>query len=71
VRFETLPAGSFRHRDHRFEWTRQQFQDWADAVATRYGYGVRFLPVGADDPDVGPPTQMAVFTVMDAAEVTS
>jgi 3' terminal RNA ribose 2'-O-methyltransferase Hen1 len=71
VRFEALPAGSFRHRDHRFEWTRAQFQEWADAVATRYRYGVRFLPVGADDPEVGPPTQMAVFTVTDAAEVTS
>ena len=71
VRFETLPAGSFRHRDHRFEWTRQQFHDWADSVATLYGYGVRFLPVGADDPEVGPPTQMAVFTLADPAEVTS
>src|SRR5437762_3481619 len=27
VRWETLPAGRFRHRDHRFEWTREQFQD--------------------------------------------
>lgn len=70
VRFETLPAGTFRHRDHRFEWTRQQFQDWADAVAARYDYQVRFLPVGVDDPDVGPPTQMAIFTAPQAAEVT-
>jgi 3' terminal RNA ribose 2'-O-methyltransferase Hen1 len=62
VRFETLPAGSLRHRDHRFEWTRAQFQDWAANVATTYSYAARFLPVGADDPEVGPPTQMAVFT---------
>jgi 3' terminal RNA ribose 2'-O-methyltransferase Hen1 len=62
VRFETLPAGTMRHKDHRFEWTRQQFQDWADSVAARFGYAVRFLPVGPEDPEVGPPTQMAVFT---------
>ena len=62
VRFETLPAGSMRHRDHRFEWTRAEFGSWAEAVANAYAYTVRFVPVGADDPDVGPPTQMAIFT---------
>jgi 3' terminal RNA ribose 2'-O-methyltransferase Hen1 len=51
-----------RHRDHRFEWTRAQFQAWANAVAERFCYSVRFLPVGAEDPALGPPTQMAVFT---------
>ena len=61
VRYETLPPGTPRHRDHRFEWTRRQFRDWAGAVADRHGYRVRFLPVGADDAEVGPPTQMAVF----------
>lgn len=61
VRYETLPPGVPRHRDHRFEWTRGQFRDWASAVAQRNGYGVRFVPVGADDPQVGPPTQMAIF----------
>jgi 3' terminal RNA ribose 2'-O-methyltransferase Hen1 len=62
VRFEGLAAGAFRHRDHRFEWTRQEFAGWADAVAERYGYAVRLLGVGDDDPEVGAPTQMAVFT---------
>ena len=61
VRWETLPAGQFRHPDHRFEWTRQEFRSWAAAVADRHGYSVRFLPVGPDDPEVGPPTQMGVF----------
>jgi 3' terminal RNA ribose 2'-O-methyltransferase Hen1 len=61
VRYETLPPGTPRHRDHRFEWTRREFRDWAGAVADRNGYRVRFLPVGADDPQVGPPTQMAIF----------
>ncbi|MFF3944549.1 3' terminal RNA ribose 2'-O-methyltransferase Hen1 [Streptomyces sp. NPDC001902] len=70
VRWETLPAGHARHADHRFEWTRAEFRSWAEQVAGRHGYGVRFVPVGPDDPEVGPPTQMAVFT-MTAKEVTS
>jgi 3' terminal RNA ribose 2'-O-methyltransferase Hen1 len=61
VRFETLPAGQFRHRDHRFEWTRPQFQQWAIAVAEKFNYTVRFLPVGPEDAGLGSPTQMAVF----------
>ncbi|MFJ2304672.1 3' terminal RNA ribose 2'-O-methyltransferase Hen1 [Streptomyces sp. NPDC087787] len=63
VRWETLPAGHARHGDHRFEWTREQFAQWARAVAERHGYDVGFRPVGPDDPEVGPPTQMAVFTL--------
>jgi 3' terminal RNA ribose 2'-O-methyltransferase Hen1 len=62
VRFETLPAGKFRHRDHRFEWTRAQFQDWGGAVAKKFGYEVRFLPIGPEDAEVGSPTQMGVFS---------
>jgi len=61
VRFDSLPAGRVRHSDHRFEWTREEFQAWARAAAERFGYSVRFLPVGPDDPTVGPPTQMGVF----------
>lgn len=61
VRFPGLAPGAFRHTDHRFEWTRAEFHSWATTVANSYGYGVRFLPVGQDDPDVGPPTQLAVF----------
>ena len=48
-----------RHGDHRFEWTREEFRAWAGGVAERHGYGVEFVPVGPDDPEVGPPTQMA------------
>jgi 3' terminal RNA ribose 2'-O-methyltransferase Hen1 len=61
VRFETLPAGVFRHKDHRFEWTRAQFGEWSQGIADRYGYSVRFLPVGPEDSAVGAPTQMAIF----------
>ncbi|MFD7134550.1 3' terminal RNA ribose 2'-O-methyltransferase Hen1 [Streptomyces sp. NPDC059894] len=63
VRWETLPAGHVRHGDHRFEWTREEFRAWAETVAARHGYDVRLAPVGPDDPEVGPPTQMAVFTL--------
>jgi 3' terminal RNA ribose 2'-O-methyltransferase Hen1 len=61
VRFETLPAGTLRHKDHRFEWTREEFSEWARKIGERYGYAVRFLPVGPEDEVVGAPTQMAVF----------
>lgn len=62
VRFPTLPAGRLRHRDHRFEWSRAEFAAWAGAVAAAHGYAVEHAGIGADDPEVGPPTQMAVFT---------
>jgi 3' terminal RNA ribose 2'-O-methyltransferase Hen1 len=61
VKWETLPAGKFRHKDHRFEWTRAEFQSWAAAIAERYGYNVRFLSVGREDSVFGSPTQMGVF----------
>lgn len=61
VRWDSLPAGHARHGDHRFEWTREEFRAWAAAVAGRHGYDVEFVPVGPDDAEVGPPTQMAVF----------
>lgn len=61
VKWETLPAGKFRHKDHRFEWTRTEFQSWAEGIGLRFHYSVRFLPVGPEDAAVGGPTQMALF----------
>jgi len=61
-KFETLPAGQFRHKDHRFEWTRAEFGNWADTICARFGYGVRVLPLGPEDDVVGGPSQMAIFT---------
>lgn len=61
-RYPGLAPGATRHPDHRFEWTRQQFRAWGDAVGAEYGYAVRYAPVGPADPDVGAPTQLAVFT---------
>jgi 3' terminal RNA ribose 2'-O-methyltransferase Hen1 len=63
VKFERLPSGKFRHKDHRFEWSRTEFKVWAKGITERFGYNVRFVPVGIEDAVVGPPTQMAVFTL--------
>jgi 3' terminal RNA ribose 2'-O-methyltransferase Hen1 len=61
-----LPAGSFRHGDHRFEWTRPQLAAWAEGVAARYGYraelsGIGPQGTGPGGADVGCPSQLAVF----------
>jgi 3' terminal RNA ribose 2'-O-methyltransferase Hen1 len=61
VLFPTLPAGKFRHKDHRFEWTREQFRSWAGDVAGRLGYQINFLSIGPADANLGPPTQMGIF----------
>jgi 3' terminal RNA ribose 2'-O-methyltransferase Hen1 len=63
AKFETLPTGKLRHPDHRFEWTRAEFQAWASRVAERFGYGVRYGGIGDEDEAVGATTQMGVFSV--------
>ncbi|MEO2048270.1 MAG: 3' terminal RNA ribose 2'-O-methyltransferase Hen1 [Pirellulales bacterium] len=63
VMWKSLPAGEVRHSDHRFEWTLAEFEDWASGVANRYGYSVRYLPVGPEEAEVGTPSQMAVFNL--------
>jgi 3' terminal RNA ribose 2'-O-methyltransferase Hen1 len=61
VKYETLTAGDFRHDDHRFEWSRPEFEAWATKAATQFGYSVTFFPVGDFDEAVGAPSQMGVF----------
>ena len=63
VLFPTLPAGTMRHSDHRFEWTRAEFAAWAEALSARFSYEVRFEPVGPVDPQHGAPSQMAIFSL--------
>ncbi|BCJ65346.1 3' terminal RNA ribose 2'-O-methyltransferase Hen1 [Polymorphospora rubra] len=70
VRYEGLAPGAHRHADHRFEWTRAEFTRWATEVAGRYGYTVGFTGVGDDDPQVGTPTQLALFTRAETAQPT-
>ncbi|MBV9471218.1 MAG: 3' terminal RNA ribose 2'-O-methyltransferase Hen1 [Abitibacteriaceae bacterium] len=62
VHWETLPAGKLRHKDHRFEWTRAEFQGWAKNIENNYGYAVQISNIGPEEPEIGAPTQMAVFT---------
>ncbi|MCK0746636.1 methyltransferase domain-containing protein [Chromohalobacter nigrandesensis] len=57
-----MPDDERRHADHRFEWTRAQFQSWCNGVAERHGYQTRFEDVGPRDPVVGSSTQMVCFT---------
>jgi 3' terminal RNA ribose 2'-O-methyltransferase Hen1 len=65
VKFANLPAGQFRHADHRFEWTRAEFQAWARLQAQRHGYDVTFEGIGEVDAELGAPTQAAVFVAKD------
>lgn len=62
VKFENLQVGNYRHKDHRFEWTRHEFQSWAEGIAERFNYTVVFHPIGPEVEGIGSPTQMAVFT---------
>jgi 3' terminal RNA ribose 2'-O-methyltransferase Hen1 len=63
VKFEGLAPGRLRHGDHRFEWTRAEFSDWCARQCERFGYAVEYHAIGEDDPEVGPPTQLALFGV--------
>jgi 3' terminal RNA ribose 2'-O-methyltransferase Hen1 len=60
--FPSLPTGRFRHPDHRFEWKRAEFQVWAGRIGETYGYTVRHEGLGEEDPELGAPSQMAVFS---------
>lgn len=62
VKFATLPSGRFRHKDHRFEWTRQEFQNWAMHITERFGYQAAIHALGPVDEEVGSLSQMAIFT---------
>nr|KAJ3421335.1 Small RNA 2'-O-methyltransferase [Polyrhizophydium stewartii] len=65
------PDAVLRDADHRFEWTRAEFQEWAAMCAGEFGYSVEFHGIGrlppSDNPapdtsDTGACTQAAVFT---------
>jgi 3' terminal RNA ribose 2'-O-methyltransferase Hen1 len=66
VKFENLPAGKLRHPDRRFEWTRAEFQNWVKLITDRYKYSVEFGSIGNIDPEVGSPTQMAIFKAINS-----
>lgn len=71
VLFEKMICGQFRHADHKFEFTRQQFQTWAEQITSTYPYRVEFTGVG-DAPsheqhrNLGQCTQIALFYRQDS-----
>lgn len=71
VSFASMPAGTMRHSDHRFEWSRAEFAQWAERVAGQHGYDVTFRAVGDSDDELGPPTQLALFTRADPVRSAS
>ena len=60
--WETLPEGKMRHRDHRFEWTRGEFDSWANRVAEKFNYSVETRALGPQHEELGAPSQMAIFS---------
>jgi 3' terminal RNA ribose 2'-O-methyltransferase Hen1 len=63
VNYPGLTEGQLRHQDHRFEWNRAQFTQWASSVAEKNGYTVRVSDLGELDQKSGRPTQFGVFTI--------
>lgn len=52
----------FRNHDHKFEWTRAQFEQWASELASKHNYSVEFSGVGgAADVEPGFASQIAIF----------
>jgi 3' terminal RNA ribose 2'-O-methyltransferase Hen1 len=64
-KYANLDPEGFRHADHRFEWTRAEFEAWCGRVAETFGYAVALFGVGEADEVVGTPSQMAVFRKAD------
>ena len=63
VKYENIDESELRHADHRFEWTREEFHQWALKTAEKNGYKVQFSEIGISDDALGAPTQMGVFTL--------
>jgi 3' terminal RNA ribose 2'-O-methyltransferase Hen1 len=61
AKFEGMQPGQLRHADHRFEWTRGEFQAWVGGITDRFGYTAGIEAVGEEDATLGPPSQMAIF----------
>ena len=61
ILYKDMAAGTMRHSDHRFEWTRKEFENWAKKVAEKNNYQVEILPIGNVDEKVGAPSQMGIF----------
>lgn len=56
-----------RHSDHRFEWTRDEFQNWCNGLAKDGGYETHFEGIGDSHSEYGEPTQLCIFKRKDGA----
>ncbi|ODN03999.1 Small RNA 2'-O-methyltransferase [Orchesella cincta] len=60
-----LPPGKFRHWDHKFEWTRQEFCQWCEKVVKEfqsYTYRTEGICEGSEETrHLGCVSQMAIF----------
>ncbi|CAF0911034.1 unnamed protein product [Rotaria sordida] len=66
VLFTTMICGKYRHADHKFEFTRHEFNIWSQKIAHTYGYLVEFNGVGEAPSNekhrnIGTCTQIAIF----------
>nr|WP_263328550.1 3' terminal RNA ribose 2'-O-methyltransferase Hen1 [Neobacillus sp. Marseille-Q6967] len=52
---------TMRHHDHRFEWTRTEFQQKCVQWMNKSPYHIDFDGIGDEHPEYGHPTQMAIF----------
>ena len=63
IMWENLENDKLRHSDHRFEWTRREFEQWCNTISQKYNYQVNFISIGKEQDNIGTPTQMGVFTI--------
>ncbi|KAK4516642.1 uncharacterized protein ATC70_011619 [Mucor velutinosus] len=61
------PESIFRHDDHKFEWTRKEFESWCEEGAKKYNYNTAYHGIGLlhqkyDQLENGHCTQACVFT---------
>jgi hypothetical protein len=52
---------AMRHTDHRFEWTRAQFERWCAEQNKEDEYELQFDGIGESHEAYGSPTQLCVF----------
>ncbi|MBQ6518066.1 MAG: hypothetical protein IJI14_05055, partial [Anaerolineaceae bacterium] len=60
-----MEESQLRHKDHRFEWTRDEFSGWAKEICDKFGYSCEISGIGEENEEFGTPTQMGVFTKND------
>lgn len=67
-----LPPGKFRHWDHKFEWSREEFRLWCEKIITEfknYTYRIEGICEGPEETShLGCVSQMAVFEKQDSTE---